>query len=123
MRPWTGVGRLTAGVLLTACLACGSEGGGGVPVIQQSNVHFDGCPTVAQSTETRRRAVATVHNVGAAGTSRQVFYFSLRGTAGSQQATCSPTGPSIAAGGTVELSCDITVPPNTVPADLALSGH
>jgi hypothetical protein len=56
-----------------ACVA-----GGGAPVLQQSNVHFDGCPTTAKGAQTMCRAVATVHNTGGAGGSRQVFYYSLR---------------------------------------------
>jgi hypothetical protein len=69
------------------------------------------------------RAVATVHNTGAAGSSRQVFYYSLRSGGNAQQMTCTPLVPTIAAGGTATLSCDITVPAGAVPADLVLSGH
>jgi len=67
--------------------------------------------------------VATVHNIGATGSSREVFYFSLRGSAGSQQTTCTPAVPAFPADGTVDLSCDITIPPLTVPTGLVLSGH
>ena len=109
-------------LVVSACAGCGGTGVG-APILQQSNLHFDGCPSTPQSTETACRAVATVHNVGASGTSREVFYFSLRGSAGSQQATCTPAVQDFPANGTVDLSCDITVPPLTVPTSLVLSGH
>ena len=109
-------------VMVSACAACGGTGTG-APILQQSNLHFEGCPSTPQSTETACRAVATVHNSGASGSSREVFYFSLRGSAGSRQATCTPPVQDFPANGTVDLSCDITVPPLTVPTDLVLSGR
>ena len=107
-------------VLLTAC---GGGAGGGVPVFEQSNVHLSGCPTAPISTPANCSAVATLRNQGATGTSRQVFYYSLRANGGSQQATCTPDVPNVPAGGTADLTCSITVPAGAVPTDLVLSGH
>jgi hypothetical protein len=107
---------------VAAGAGCGGAGAG-VPILQQSKVHFDGCPSTPQNAETACRAVATVHNVGASGSSREVFYFSLRGSAGNQQATCTPAVQDFPAGATLDLSCDITIPPLTVPTGLVLSGH
>ena len=103
--------------------ACGGGPGGGVPVFEQSNVHFSGCPTVAVSAPANCYAKATLRNQGATGMSRQVFYYSLRSNGGSQTATCTPDVPNVPAGGTVDLNCSITVPAGAVPTDLVLSGH
>lgn len=103
--------------------ACGGGAGGGVPVFEQSNVHFSGCPTAPISTPANCSAEATLRNQGAAGTSREAFYYSLRSSGGSQQATCTPDVPNVPAGGTADLTCAITVPAGDVPTDLVLSGH
>ncbi len=102
---------------------CGGGAGGGVPVFEQSNVHFSGCPTAPLSTPANCSAAATLRNQGATGMSRQVFYYSLRSNGGSQQATCTPDVPNVPAGGSADLTCSITVPAGAVPTDLVLSGH
>lgn len=105
-----------------AMTACGSEGGS-IPILQQSNVHFEGCPSTPAAADSTCRATATVHNSGGAGTARQVFYYSLRTGSTKQQQTCTPDIPAIPPGGTVELTCDITIPAGAVPTDLVLSGR
>lgn len=108
--------------LLAATVACGG-GSGGVPVFEQSNVHFEGCPTTPVQSDTTCRAAATLHNTGASGTSRQVFYFTLRLTSGDRRSTCTPDVPVVNAGAVAEVSCEISVPAGAVPADLVLSGR
>ena len=102
--------------------ACGG-GAAGVPVFEQSSVHFSGCPTAPISTPATCSALATLRNQGAAGTSRQVFYYTVRLNGGSLQATCTPDVPNVPAGGTADLTCSITVPAGAVPTDLVLSGR
>ena len=115
---------LLSGALLLGSLivACGG-GGGGVPIFEQSNVHFSGCPTAPVAAPTTCSAVATIRNQGATGTSRQVFYYSLHSGGQTQQATCTPEVPTVQAGGSADLTCQLTVPAGAVPADLVLSGH
>jgi hypothetical protein len=110
-------------VLLGLLCACGGGGGGGVPIFEQSNVHFSGCPTTPVAAPTTCSAVATIRNQGATGTSRQVFYYSLHTGGQTQQATCTPDVPTVQAGASADLTCQLTVPAGAVPADLVLSGR